>query len=500
MQLAGRTTPVPFAARPPPDRPGDLPAFPDELRVENLQLPVNLERAEAPHGWWGFGSTDPWPTMRGPVLHQFGTSGVIAPKNFTKALAWKWQHPKGRYQVTLGGGPTVDAAGNVYITASDGIRKISPTGLVLWHHVQADRAINNAPSLHNGKVLCVDEQAVAFALDQASGKVVWERKLAKQNGPDAGYPAACDGVFVASANSNGQGLTTVLGLDVETGKELWSYKPDLTVWDFAPQFPPGERVVFNDRSGGMYSLKLKTGKVLWKTPNAVDGQAFGDGGATLGLADDVFVCTNPHLMAGEEGSKGLLRRLRLGDGKVMWDQKLPQPCNAWPAVGFVGPYKQPSVVVAAGALMEKPNLHGSIMAFDAVTGKPRWRQNLAAYNNPPYYWGRGDEEGLKTRQAVNPKHPVCMPAHWSSPVIDGAGVVHAGRADGFVYSVTETWDTVSPLKVDKDVGLLSPAYASTHGLKVKSWDAGACFLHGAIGFGQKRMFVSSCDTLYAFNA
>jgi len=465
---------------------------------DHLATVLDTEQAPAQRLRDRVEGSDPWPTMRGPYMHPFGATSSAVPRDLSAALAWKWQHPAGKYQIVIGGGPTIDAHGNVYFTASDGIRKLDSDGTILWQHEQIDRAINNAPSLYGGSVFCVDEQANAFALDQKDGRVLWSKKLADRNNGDSGYPAAFDGVFVVAVDDNMQGPTKVLGLDTVRGDLLWEFHPDAPLWDFTPQFARGHRVVFNDKSGGVYSLALHTGKKLWHTLNVENtSAAFSDAGVTLGPNDDVFQCTNPEGSNGFEGMRGMLRRISLTDGAVLWEQHLPHPCNSWPAIGEVGPKKELSVVVAPGAFMARPNIHGSVMAFDALTGAVRWRHNMEVYSPPPPYWARGDLESYEQRLKVNPRHPFCMPGHWSSPVIDGQGVVHAGRADGFVYSFREEAGFVAVR--EKSTASLDADFSSTPGIEVASWDAETPFLHGAIAFGPNRMVIGGCDTLYAFN-
>jgi len=463
-----------------------------------------LLRDELPAGDALPAASYPWPNFRGVPPKQFGSTEVAVPKNLSSARRWSWHHPEGRYHITLAGGPVIDADGSFYLGGSDGIRKLSPEGKAVWHFEQHDRLYNNEPALYDGKVFGSTQKGVAFALDANDGSTVWMRKLAEKNGGDAGYPAAYDGVFVVGAEEGQDPFTkgghnVVYGLRATDGATLWSYRVAKPVWNFSPLFPGQDNVVFMDFTGSMYSLGLHNGTLLWRTPTERSQGSFSDGGAVLGPEGDVFSCSNPVTSHGGEGEWGLLRRLRVSDGALLWGQVLPQPCNSYPAVGRLSPGKGLSVVVTPGSFMGRPNLHGSIMAFDTATGKPQWRFNTEAYTGPfPHFWAKGDTEGLEERQKFDSPHAICLPAHWSSANIDGNGFVYAGRSDGYIYGVRAPVDL--PTEDSVSYATIGADFASTPGLEVNVWNADGAPLHGAFAFAPGTVAFATCDTLHVFNA
>merc|ERR1712129_37935 len=116
---------------------------------------------------------------------------------------------------------------------------------------------------------------------------------------------------------------------------------------------------------------------------------------------------------------GALRAYHLSDGKQQWQQILPQPCNSYPAVGKLTGNDNLSVVVTPGGFIGAKTIHGSIIAFDAVSGKRQWQYQCPVWHG---VMAKNDFVGRP-----------CIPAHWSAPVITANGKVVAERIDGILY-------------------------------------------------------------------
>mmetsp|Transcript_10824 Transcript_10824/g.34347 ORF Transcript_10824/g.34347 Transcript_10824/m.34347 type:complete len:488 (+) Transcript_10824:99-1562(+) len=448
----------------------------------------------------------PWPTFRGPQTQQFGATDVMVPGSLRESLAWSWHHPKGQYATVVAGGPVLDADGNTYLTTNDGVRKFDQDGKVLWFFPQPNAQINNEISLLGDKVFGSNELGEAFAIDAKTGAAAWVTRLAADAGMDAGYPAGFDGVFVVGAGKGQDpvsvgGNVRVFGLDADSGLKLWSFAPEKPVWNFSPLFPGDGTCLFMDFTGGVYRIGLHNGTLLWHMPSPGAHGSFSDGGAVLGPNGAVYSCSNPSSNRGAEGTKGILRARRIDNGSLLWEQLLPQPCNSYPAVGRLGQGQDLSVAVTPGSFMGSPNLHGSIMAFNAATGAPQWR-----FNTKPYTgfmnMARGDLEGFAMRAKYDHGHEICLPAHWSSANIDGQGFVYAARSDGFVYGVRglAAHAASEPPTTAAALANLRPDFESTPGIEVRVFDAQGASLHGAFAFAPGLVAVSTCDTLWVFRA
>mmetsp|Transcript_89809 Transcript_89809/g.199545 ORF Transcript_89809/g.199545 Transcript_89809/m.199545 type:complete len:486 (+) Transcript_89809:44-1501(+) len=451
----------------------------------------------------------PWPHARGPTPGQFGITDVVTPHNLSTSLAWSWHHPDGQYHTVVAGGPVIDSGKNLYLTTADGIRKFSPDGSTLWHY-KTPGGINNMPSLMGDYVYGNCKSGHAFALDQNTGKEVWVVRPSHSAGSDSGYPAPYDGLFVMGTDqghdprSDG-GNKKVIALDGKTGKQVWEYKTEYPVWNVMPLFPGDDSCVFMDFTGGVYRVGLHNGTQLWHAPAPGSGESFSDGGAILGSNDIVYACSNPGSSRGSEGTPGVLRAFQLSDGKLLWEQMLPQPCNSYPSVGHLGGSPDLSVVITPGAFMGTRTMHGGIMAFDAFTGMPQWQFQAPVYHSPPFVdpvmAAYGDYQGVTERAAAGVQ-PICLPAHWSCPTITGDGAVLAGRSDGNLYAIrgpaARTDGRLPNLAHVRSTALLGIDYATSDGVEAEIFEAKGASLHGASAFAPGMMAFSTCDTLYVF--
>eukprot|EP00747_Dinoflagellata_sp_TGD_P141044 gnl/TRDRNA2_/TRDRNA2_176078_c0_seq40.p1 gnl/TRDRNA2_/TRDRNA2_176078_c0~~gnl/TRDRNA2_/TRDRNA2_176078_c0_seq40.p1 ORF type:complete len:522 (-),score=40.89 gnl/TRDRNA2_/TRDRNA2_176078_c0_seq40:81-1646(-) len=465
-----------------------------------------------------------WPHVRGRPGH-YGTTTLNGPADIKTSLAWSWHHPQGRYHNVLHGGGIWDSEKNIYIASDDGIRKLSSSGQMLWHTPRA-ALISNSPSLMGNALFGNTQGGEVFALSLDTGNVLWSQKCGDSIGADAAYVEAYNGVVVTGMDSLGPigGNKRVLGLNAETGAQLWEFKPEHPVWNVMAMFPDNSSTIFMDFTGGVYRLGLQDGNLMWHTPAPAAGQhtrsflqrlgqrltekismggedSFSDGGVILGPDGSAYTCSNPLYMHGVEGEQGALRKYRLSDGKMLWDTKLPYPCNSWPVVsaddktvvavpgsfnalpaGLFGGRVLHEIAVYLGdsqrAMLRKlginePDLRASIMAFDVQTGELQWNHDVKPWGG---IGSAGDEEAVLERAAVGYSNtdPVCLPAHWSSPTFSGDGTVYVGRTDGVLYAY-------NPMTGER------------------RYHTGTGPLHSGTTFAPGMMAYTDCDTLYVFN-
>jgi len=256
-----------------------------------------------------------------------------------------------------------------------------------------------------------------------------------------------------------------------------------------------------DFAGGVYRLGLHNGTLAWHVSVPSSNESFTDGGAILGPNSVVYTCSNPGNSHGVEGELGALRAFQLSDGKMLWEQILPQPCNSWPAVGKLGGSRELYVVATPGAFMGSPQMHGGIMAFDASTGAPQWAYQAPVHHAPlgvlPLLAAYGDNQGILQRNGG-----ICLPAHWSCPTISGDGRVFAGRSDGKLYIIqgpSAGNDGRLPRLIHTNSTLsLGIDYITSAGVQADFSEAKGASLHGAAAFAQGTMAFATCDTLYVF--
>lgn len=438
-------------------------------------------------------SRHPWPHARGP---NGGRQSGFTPERWTShSLNWSFHDPQGQYHNMFAGGPVIDQDENLYQSTAKGVFALNSTGHILWHFEPPGRT-NNEVTLVGDYVLGSTTAGNAFAVHRRTGKQVWVTKLAEDAGADCGYPAASDGVFIVGAEYSHQmpvdgGNKRIFGLDVKNGTKLWEFTPDAAVWNFAPLFPGppyAGSTVFMDLAGGTYRLNVKTGQQLWKHLPQTSRQSFSDGGAGLG-PDMVYTCSNFGDNAGTEGTTGMVRAINLSLGSEVWYKFTAMPCNTYPSVGHIANVDRLAVVVAPGSFMGQENLHGEILALDAYTGEQLWRHIVKPYSGP-FGQAAGDMEGALPR-ALDGVPPICLPAHWSAPIIDGDGMVIVGRSDGNMYKV---YGPAASFKGN----LKAENMTVDSGTVAEVVHLGSAFLHGALAASPNLFAISSCDTLYVF--
>jgi len=423
------------------------------------------------------GAADFWPSGRG-AQGQFGWSSSLSGP-FDLKLAWSWHHPEGRFH-TLTYGTAVDAGGNIFLSAADAIRKFSPNGQLLWEHKTLPAQMPNAASLADGRVYSSDTTGRVFALSMETGQELWSTKVCHEIAQDNGFVTVSDGVVVAAtdAANAGEENVAVRGFSASDGALLWTYKPDVNVWNFMGS-PTGDgSVLFQDQAGKAYRLRLRDGSLLWKAGGSPG--SWTDGTASLG-ANGVFY--TPHNDLSRTSSftadtPGHLSARNASDGALLWSITTPRPPNNAPALGKVYGHPGLSVVQPMGQQVMK-GAPTDVYAYDAATGATRWVFRGPAQKG---FLQAGDMDGSVIRLASGVR-PVCLPNPWSAPTIDASGTVYVGNQDGLFFGLRD---------LNGDGVVEGPG-------EVSSFDTRAAF-SGSAGpsLAPGRVLVASCDSLFVF--
>jgi len=433
-----------------------------------------------------------WPSGRG-LFGGYAVSQNPEPFDVNKSLAWSWHHPKGRFH-TLTYGTAIDDNSNVYLSADDGIRKLSSDGDVLWEHLTLPAEVPNAGALYDGAFYNSDQQGYAFALDTQTGQPKWKRQVSTESGSigsDNGFVMVHEGVVVLATDWSepsvqGKANKYVRGLNATNGDILWTFSPDAHVWNFLALFPDRDSAVFQDMTGKAYRLRLTDGTLVWKN-GGVEG-TWTDGSIGLGSNGVVYTVANNLPPSGTAAltSKdaaanipGTLSAFNVSDGKLLWKVTTPRPPNNAPAVGKIRKDGGLTVVLPVGQQVVQ-GAPTDVYAYDADTGKVQW-----VFNGPKQkgLLQAGDFEGLSVRLASN--RPVCLPNGWSAPAIDGKGTVFVGNEEGNFYALRDT---------DGDGRVSGPQ-------EVSSFDTLAAFSGSASpSLAPGMIAVASCDTLFVFKS
>jgi len=221
----------------------------------------------------------------------------------------KWKTETGKAVL---GSPAI-ADGVAFIGGSDGVFRAVEveTGQVKWTFDQVKGYVSSKPLLYENKVIFGSWNNGFYALDQATGHLIWEWNNGHANrmfSAGACYPVAVnDRIFVVAPDR------FMTALDARDGRVIWREKRDsVRVRESMGLSADGRYVYVKTMDGNLYgvSTSAATMDLAWKsalqlpyelTPSAVE--SFGK---------LVFVPSH----------SGLISAVEAGSGKVLWQYKL----------------------------------------------------------------------------------------------------------------------------------------------------------------------------------
>jgi outer membrane protein assembly factor BamB len=276
-----------------------------------------------------------------------------------------------------------------------------------------------APIVVNGVIYSQDLESNVQAIDLESGDVLWTTKFeSPSHGPN--------GLSVAQGRVYGTTSSEAFALDQKTGKKLWETPLNGAV-DIAPATHSGKVFVStvpeNTRAeyeagavGILYALDGATGKKLWEF-DTVPKNLWGDPGVNSGGGlwyppsfdeeGNLYAGTgNPAPLPGTPnkpwGSSrpgdnhyaDSLVKLNENTGKLDWYyQQTPHNIYDWD-------FQNTPVLVEVGGkkLAIGSGKSGWVVAVDTKTGKPVWKTPVGTHNghdNDPLYAMRGEYNKIK---------------------------------------------------------------------------------------------------------
>jgi len=232
----------------------------------------------------------------GKIFAMDSSGNVTALNAENGEVLWRVRSRQG-HKTGLAGGLAVDG-GTLYVT--DGLPEVlalsTQNGGLLWR-AELDAPARAAPAVANGKVFAVTRGDQSFALDAASGKILWQHHGLQENaGIIASAPPAADDEMVVICYASGE----VIALSPSNGSVLWgdnlaSSHPDnnlATLHDLrAPPMLLPDMVVTGNFAAETIGIERRLGDRIWT-------QSFGTVQPMTASGDTVFVITtNQQLMA-----------------------------------------------------------------------------------------------------------------------------------------------------------------------------------------------------------
>jgi outer membrane protein assembly factor BamB len=226
----------------------------------------------------------------------------------------------------------------------------------------------------------------AFALDQESGKEVWSTPLTRSRTESIDMaPGYNDGLVyvstvpVTATETYGPGgVGTLWALDGKSGKKVWHFDTvPKSLWG-NPQVNSGGGLWYPPSFDGKGSMYIGTGN-----PGPLPGTPKFPWGSSR---------PGPNLYADS------MVKLDEKTGKMDWYyQQTPHNIYDWD-------FQNPPVLVSAGGrdLAIGSGKSGVVVALDAKTGKPVWKQPVGTHNghdNDPLYAMRGEYSKITTGEA-----------------------------------------------------------------------------------------------------
>lgn len=221
----------------------------------------------------------------------------------------KWKTETGKAVL---GSPAM-AGGVAFIGGSDGIFRAidAETGQVKWTFERVKGYVSSQPLLYKNMVVFGSWNNGFYALDQATGRLIWEWNNGHANrmfSAGACYPVAANGrIFVVAPDR------FMTALDARDGRVIWREKRDsVRVRESMGLSADGKYVYVKTMDGNLYGVSTSAGamELSWKsalqlpyelTPSAIES---GD--------DLIFVPSH----------SGMISAVEAGSGKVEWQYKI----------------------------------------------------------------------------------------------------------------------------------------------------------------------------------
>ncbi len=301
------------------------------------------------------------PIVSGGLIYAMDAGGQLSAATRDGQLAWRVSLvPEGQAPDSGPGGGIAAANGVLFVTTGFGeVWALDPrTGGTIWKRT-LEATVQAAPVVNGGRVVVVQRNDIAVAMDARNGETLWTVQGAGGTGLMGGASPADDGTLAIIPFSSGELLgvlgrngMTVWGTAITGGRRTLARNRinDVT----GDPVIVGDTVYASNQSGRTIRLDTTTGERAWTIPEGSYGPAWPVGNAVFLLSDE-----------------GALVRVDAETGDVVWTVALPE---YFPARNFLWrkgkpyravPYYGP---VLAGGRLWVASADGWLRAFDPVGG------------------------------------------------------------------------------------------------------------------------------------
>ncbi len=230
-------------------------------------------------------SAQDWPQWRG--LHRDAkVAGFKAPESWPKQLKQEWR-------VAIGDGvATPSLVGDrLYVFAMQDRNEVSrcleaATGKEVWQDKYEAQGATGAasgfagprasPAVADGKVVTLGVRGTVSCLDAATGKRLWRKDDYRGSVPrffTSSSPIIADGLAIVQLGSGDDGA--IVAYDLASGEQKWKWDGDGTAYASPSLLTlDGKKLLVAETAANIVGLGLADGKLLWKTPFAVQGMGY----------------------------------------------------------------------------------------------------------------------------------------------------------------------------------------------------------------------------------
>lgn len=299
------------------------------------------------------------PIVAGGVIYAMDAGTDLSAVTRDGQVAWRRSLvPEGQTPDSGPGGGMAAADGVLYATTGFGeVFAIDPrTGNIIWRRT-LDASIQAPPLVYGGRVVAVQRNDIAVAMDARTGATLWTAQGAGGTGLMGGASPAANGPLVILPFSSGELLgvlgrngMTVWGTAITGGRRALARN---RISDISGDpVIVGDTVYASNQSGRTIRLDTGTGERAWTISEGSYGPAWPVGNSVFLLSDE-----------------GALVRVDAETGEIVWSQQLPEffPARGflwrkgkpWRAVSYYGP-------VLAGGRLWVAGADGWLRAFSPV--------------------------------------------------------------------------------------------------------------------------------------
>ena len=212
-----------------------------------------------------------------------------------------------------------------------------------------------APAVADDRIYVADARGRVSAWDAASGRSVWRT----DTDSDITGGVGAGGGLVLAGSEDGE----LIALDQATGEVAW--RAQLTSEVLSRPRLAGDRVVARTLDGKLYGLDAASGEVRWTHDGGVPALTVRGTGSPVivsGIAITGF-------------DKGRVAAVRSATGELAWEGLVADPRGRSELERLADVDTE---AVVAGGVVYAASYERAVAAFDAETGRPLWRRNIAS--------------------------------------------------------------------------------------------------------------------------